>query len=187
MAAASCTQSNTYPWLYFLSLWLYNYNHINTNTIAFSNWVPFSCFLVCKERGISRLVYTSTINVAFTGQPIEDGDEESRPCVPLNMVSKSQYNIYGFACYGLCLLGKIMHLNRVSMLSISVFRPLLKNQIYCRPDGPRSQRMRAKRLGCMKPPWRNILNHVLYVIIVMFWPLKWPQVHSTVHFMRPFP
>ncbi|CAL8264942.1 unnamed protein product [Gadus morhua 'NCC'] len=40
---------------------------------------------VCKERGISRLVYTSTINVAFTGQPIEDGDEESQPCVPLNM------------------------------------------------------------------------------------------------------
>ncbi|CAL8272582.1 unnamed protein product [Lota lota] len=40
---------------------------------------------VCKERSISRLVYTSTINVAFTGQPIEDGDEESWPCVPLNM------------------------------------------------------------------------------------------------------
>ncbi|KAK0140918.1 putative short-chain dehydrogenase/reductase family 42E member 2 [Merluccius polli] len=40
---------------------------------------------VCKERGISRLVYTSTINVAFTGHPIEDGDEESRPCVPLHM------------------------------------------------------------------------------------------------------
>ncbi|KAJ3600301.1 hypothetical protein NHX12_031286 [Muraenolepis orangiensis] len=40
---------------------------------------------VCKERGVSRLVYTSTINVAFTGQPIEDGDEESRPCVPLHM------------------------------------------------------------------------------------------------------
>ena len=100
-------------------------------------------------------------------------------------VSESQYNIYRFACYGLCLLGKIMHLNRVSMLSISVFRPLLKNQIYCRPDGPRSQRMRAKRLGCMKPPWRNILNYVLhfewYVIIVMFWPPKWPRLHSTPH------
>ncbi|XP_054860964.1 putative short-chain dehydrogenase/reductase family 42E member 2 [Amphiprion ocellaris] len=37
---------------------------------------------VCKERSISRLVYTSTINVVFTGKPIEDGDEASVPYVP---------------------------------------------------------------------------------------------------------
>ncbi|XP_066531745.1 putative short-chain dehydrogenase/reductase family 42E member 2 [Hoplias malabaricus] len=40
---------------------------------------------VCCERGISRLVYTSTVNVAFAGKPIEDGDEDSIPCVPLHM------------------------------------------------------------------------------------------------------
>ncbi|ROL54746.1 Short-chain dehydrogenase/reductase family 42E member 1 [Anabarilius grahami] len=40
---------------------------------------------VCTERGISRLVYTSTVNVAFAGRPIEDGDEDSVPCVPLDM------------------------------------------------------------------------------------------------------
>uniref|UniRef100_A0A3B4CQC0 3-beta hydroxysteroid dehydrogenase/isomerase domain-containing protein n=1 Tax=Pygocentrus nattereri TaxID=42514 RepID=A0A3B4CQC0_PYGNA len=40
---------------------------------------------VCCERGISRLVYTSTVNVAFAGRPIEDGDEDSAPCVPLHM------------------------------------------------------------------------------------------------------
>ncbi|KAL6460591.1 hypothetical protein MHYP_G00305570 [Metynnis hypsauchen] len=40
---------------------------------------------VCCERGISRLVYTSTVNVAFAGRPIEDGDEDSVPCVPLHM------------------------------------------------------------------------------------------------------
>uniref|UniRef100_A0A8C2K404 Short chain dehydrogenase/reductase family 42E, member 2 n=1 Tax=Cyprinus carpio TaxID=7962 RepID=A0A8C2K404_CYPCA len=40
---------------------------------------------VCTERGISRLIYTSTINVAFAGRPIEDGDEDSVPCVPLDM------------------------------------------------------------------------------------------------------
>ncbi|KAL7826547.1 hypothetical protein AOLI_G00317560 [Acnodon oligacanthus] len=40
---------------------------------------------VCCERGISRLVYTSTVNVAFAGRPIEDGDEDSIPCVPLHM------------------------------------------------------------------------------------------------------
>ncbi|XP_047428107.1 putative short-chain dehydrogenase/reductase family 42E member 2 [Mugil cephalus] len=36
---------------------------------------------VCKERSISRLVYTSTINVVFAGKPIEDGDEASVPYV----------------------------------------------------------------------------------------------------------
>ncbi|XP_071766541.2 putative short-chain dehydrogenase/reductase family 42E member 2 [Centroberyx gerrardi] len=40
---------------------------------------------VCKERGIPKLVYTSTINVVFAGKPIEDGDEDSVPCVPLDM------------------------------------------------------------------------------------------------------
>ncbi|XP_003198236.1 putative short-chain dehydrogenase/reductase family 42E member 2 [Danio rerio] len=40
---------------------------------------------VCAERGISRLIYTSTVNVAFAGRPIEDGDEDSVPCVPLDM------------------------------------------------------------------------------------------------------
>ncbi|KAM9394351.1 putative short-chain dehydrogenase/reductase family 42E member 2 [Pholidichthys leucotaenia] len=37
---------------------------------------------VCKERNIPRIVYTSTINVVFTGKPIVDGDEASVPYVP---------------------------------------------------------------------------------------------------------
>ncbi|TMS15511.1 Putative short-chain dehydrogenase/reductase family 42E member 2 [Larimichthys crocea] len=37
---------------------------------------------VCKERGIPKLVYTSTINVVFTGKPIEECDEASMPYVP---------------------------------------------------------------------------------------------------------
>uniref|UniRef100_A0A8C7MGB9 Short chain dehydrogenase/reductase family 42E, member 2 n=1 Tax=Oncorhynchus kisutch TaxID=8019 RepID=A0A8C7MGB9_ONCKI len=41
---------------------------------------------VCVEKGITRLVYTSTINVTFAGKPIEEGDEDSLPCVPLDMV-----------------------------------------------------------------------------------------------------
>uniref|UniRef100_A0A8C1SGZ8 Short chain dehydrogenase/reductase family 42E, member 2 n=1 Tax=Cyprinus carpio TaxID=7962 RepID=A0A8C1SGZ8_CYPCA len=44
---------------------------------------------VCTERGIARLIYTSTINVAFAGRPIEDGDEDSVPCVPLDMVRRT--------------------------------------------------------------------------------------------------
>uniref|UniRef100_A0AAQ4QK85 Short chain dehydrogenase/reductase family 42E, member 2 n=2 Tax=Gasterosteus aculeatus aculeatus TaxID=481459 RepID=A0AAQ4QK85_GASAC len=39
---------------------------------------------VCKERGIPRLVYTSTINVVFAGKPIVEGDEASVPFVPPN-------------------------------------------------------------------------------------------------------
>ncbi|XP_077591526.1 putative short-chain dehydrogenase/reductase family 42E member 2 [Stigmatopora nigra] len=37
---------------------------------------------VCKERSIPRLVYTSTTNAVFAGEPIEDGDEDSVPHVP---------------------------------------------------------------------------------------------------------
>ncbi|KAL2100913.1 hypothetical protein ACEWY4_002674 [Coilia grayii] len=40
---------------------------------------------VCSERGITRLIYTSTVNVAFAGKPIVDGDEDSVPCLPLEM------------------------------------------------------------------------------------------------------
>lgn len=38
----------------------------------------------CVERGVSRLVYTSTFNVVFGGQVIENGDE-SLPYLPLNL------------------------------------------------------------------------------------------------------
>uniref|UniRef100_F7F9S0 3-beta hydroxysteroid dehydrogenase/isomerase domain-containing protein n=1 Tax=Monodelphis domestica TaxID=13616 RepID=F7F9S0_MONDO len=38
---------------------------------------------VCIKRQIPRLVYTSTVNVAFGGKPIEQGDEDSVPYFPL--------------------------------------------------------------------------------------------------------
>ncbi|XP_071377241.1 short-chain dehydrogenase/reductase family 42E member 1 [Centroberyx affinis] len=38
----------------------------------------------CVERGVSRLVYTSTFNVVFGGQVIENGDE-SLPYLPLHL------------------------------------------------------------------------------------------------------
>ncbi|XP_053708689.1 putative short-chain dehydrogenase/reductase family 42E member 2 [Synchiropus splendidus] len=37
---------------------------------------------VCKERSIPRLIYTSTINVVFAGEPIDEGDESSVPPLP---------------------------------------------------------------------------------------------------------
>nr|XP_046271345.1 putative short-chain dehydrogenase/reductase family 42E member 2 [Scatophagus argus] len=40
---------------------------------------------VCKERNIPRLVYTSTVNVVFTGKPIEECDEASMLYVPPNV------------------------------------------------------------------------------------------------------
>lgn len=39
---------------------------------------------VCKQQNIPRLIYTSSINVVFAGQTIEDGDEDSVPYYPLN-------------------------------------------------------------------------------------------------------
>ncbi|NXG02217.1 D42E1 reductase, partial [Sakesphorus luctuosus] len=38
----------------------------------------------CKQHNISRLIYTSTVNVVFGGLPIEDGDEETVPYFPLD-------------------------------------------------------------------------------------------------------
>uniref|UniRef100_A0A4W5QNB1 Short chain dehydrogenase/reductase family 42E, member 2 n=1 Tax=Hucho hucho TaxID=62062 RepID=A0A4W5QNB1_9TELE len=43
-----------------------------------------SLFIYCWSP-ITLLVYTSTINVTFAGKPIEEGDEDSLPCVPLDM------------------------------------------------------------------------------------------------------
>ncbi|TRY94372.1 hypothetical protein DNTS_006265 [Danionella cerebrum] len=40
---------------------------------------------MCVARGVSRLIYTSTVNVVFSGRPIEDGNEDSVPCVPPHM------------------------------------------------------------------------------------------------------
>ncbi|NXG34883.1 D42E1 reductase, partial [Dromaius novaehollandiae] len=39
--------------------------------------------VVCKQRSIPRLIYTSTVNVVFGGNPIEEGDEETVPYFPL--------------------------------------------------------------------------------------------------------
>nr|KAF6442209.1 short chain dehydrogenase/reductase family 42E, member 2 [Rousettus aegyptiacus] len=38
---------------------------------------------VCVRQRVPRLVYTSTVNVVFGGRPIEQGDEDSVPYVPL--------------------------------------------------------------------------------------------------------
>uniref|UniRef100_A0A8K9X5M5 Short chain dehydrogenase/reductase family 42E, member 2 n=1 Tax=Oncorhynchus mykiss TaxID=8022 RepID=A0A8K9X5M5_ONCMY len=71
---------------------------------------------VCVEKGITRLVYTSTINVTFAGKPIEEGDEDSLPCVPLDMViTHLPSGIYGPE--------ERRHLHRV-MVSVNVERRL---------------------------------------------------------------
>ena len=41
---------------------------------------------VCVRQRVPRLVYTSTVNVAFGGKPIEQGDEDSVPYFPLEKV-----------------------------------------------------------------------------------------------------
>ncbi|XP_066546016.1 putative short-chain dehydrogenase/reductase family 42E member 2 [Amia ocellicauda] len=47
-------------------------------------WGTSNVINVCTQRSIPRLVYTSTVNVVFAGSPIEQGDEETVPCVPLD-------------------------------------------------------------------------------------------------------
>ena len=50
--------------------------------------VSFLCFIlvsVCNEFSVQRLVYTSTFNVVFGGQTIENGDE-SLPYLPIEKV-----------------------------------------------------------------------------------------------------
>ncbi|XP_017389856.1 putative short-chain dehydrogenase/reductase family 42E member 2 isoform X2 [Cebus imitator] len=39
---------------------------------------------VCVRRRVPRLIYTSTVNVAFGGKPIEQGNEDSVPYFPLD-------------------------------------------------------------------------------------------------------
>ncbi|NWW90716.1 D42E1 reductase, partial [Rhynochetos jubatus] len=53
---------------------------------------PFllSTTAVCKQRNVPRLIYTSTVNVVFGGNPIEEGDEETVPYFPLD----KQFNHY---------------------------------------------------------------------------------------------
>lgn len=41
---------------------------------------------VCVRQRVPRLIYTSTVSVAFGGQPIEQGDEDSVPYFPLEKV-----------------------------------------------------------------------------------------------------
>lgn len=45
----------------------------------------FFLVVACKELNISRVVYTSTYNVVFGGQEIENGDE-SLPYFPCDKV-----------------------------------------------------------------------------------------------------
>lgn len=52
---------------------------------------------MCSERGITRLVYTSTVNVAFAGKPIEDGDEDSVALLPLEMVNERAQDCLPFS------------------------------------------------------------------------------------------
>lgn len=42
---------------------------------------------VCTDRSIARLVYTSTINVVFTGEPVRECDESSVSYIPPDKVS----------------------------------------------------------------------------------------------------
>lgn len=80
---------------------------------------------VCCERGVSRLVYTSTVNVVFAGKPIEDGDEDSVLCVPLDKVRESGLYV-----------GKVGKVNGANLTPVAcecvLHKPLPSHQTTCK-------------------------------------------------------
>lgn len=58
--------------------------------------------VVCKQRNIPRLIYTSTVNVVFGGNPIEEGDEETVPYFPLEKVLCPWDGVAFTGLQGLC-------------------------------------------------------------------------------------
>lgn len=58
--------------------------HIGRGCVCVCDSVPVPA--VCVRQRVPRLVYTSTVNVAFGGKPIEQGDEDSVPYFPLEKV-----------------------------------------------------------------------------------------------------
>lgn len=97
-----------------------------------------AAFPVCVDRNIPRLVYTSTINVVFTGEPIKECDESSASYVPPDKVSITRTPSFPPDRRRFCAEG-------VVLMSVPVYRPLLQNQSHCRADDP---------LGRWDPPQR---------------------------------
>ncbi|CAH2307158.1 short-chain dehydrogenase reductase family 42E member 2 [Pelobates cultripes] len=50
---------------------------------------------VCIQRSIPSLIYTSSVNVAFSGNCIVDGDEETVPYIPLDKIFHEAISAYG--------------------------------------------------------------------------------------------
>ncbi|KAJ8383981.1 hypothetical protein AAFF_G00212250 [Aldrovandia affinis] len=78
---------------------------------------------VCLERQVPRLVYTSTVNVVFAGRPIEDGDEETVPCVPADMQHVDHYSRTKAAAEDLVLTANGLTLTGGGCLRTCVLRP----------------------------------------------------------------
>lgn len=75
---------------------------------------------VCTDRSIPRLVYTSTINVVFTGEPIKERDESSASYVPSDRVSTSRTPSSGRVCADgrfRCLFQYIDHYSRTKAVA----------------------------------------------------------------------
>ncbi|NXU53486.1 D42E1 reductase, partial [Turnix velox] len=55
---------------------------VSPNSLVSTKLTLFTA-AACKQMNITRLIYTSTVNVVFGGLPIEDGDEETVPYFPV--------------------------------------------------------------------------------------------------------
>lgn len=90
---------------------------------------------MCADRNIPRLVYTSTINVVFTGEPLKDCDESSASHLPPGKVSITKSPPFPP--------DSVLKV----LMSVPVYRPLLPNQSHRRADDP---------LGRRDPPQRYV-------------------------------
>ncbi|NWZ18627.1 D42E1 reductase, partial [Asarcornis scutulata] len=70
---AACGMSGLEQAIHMLFLTLY---------FCYKQYILYA-IVVCKQRNIPRLIYTSTVNVVFGGNTIEEGDEETVPYFPL--------------------------------------------------------------------------------------------------------
>ncbi|KAK2097679.1 hypothetical protein P7K49_023130 [Saguinus oedipus] len=77
---------------------------------------PGPC-MVCVRRRVPRLIYTSTVNVAFGGKPIKQGDEDSVPYFPLDEVPVFQERWVGPIVLGPTAQRHIDHYSRTKAIA----------------------------------------------------------------------
>ncbi|XP_051488325.1 putative short-chain dehydrogenase/reductase family 42E member 2 isoform X3 [Apus apus] len=127
----------------------------------------------CKQRNITRLIYTSTVNVVFGGLPIEDGDEETVPYFPIEK-KNIERGLLSFKFGDPSAKMNWVHaenLVQAQILAAEALTPeknyIASGQVYFINDGEKFNLFEwltplFERLGCSKP-WIRIPTSLVYV------------------------